>query len=642
MAGAGAALLAVVAIIWILAGNRGDVPAKLAARPSAAAESPAADGHRPKPAVRSADPHRAEPPAGPRTTEPTSEDEKPVDLASDALHRDEPSVAAARGDAPEAEAPVSESEFVAGTAPPDAQAVQAAVADIQSLLKTEYGAAKKVDQKVALAEKLLALVPDSSDASERYALLSEARRLAIAAGNPALAFQAADALGEIFTIDLYELLVKTAEELGAKELSSAARKELAEAIVPLVQAAFDARQFTAGRRLAAVGVAAARKTNQAETAKSLARLGKESAAAEKLAASAADARTQLEANPDDSPANETLGKYLCLYSRDWPAGLPHLARAKDFAWRCGRVGNVGRPCRDAAVKTGDAWWDLAEHGGTDAGRMRARAGYWYREALDSLSGLAKTRVEKRLQEIAASQPGGDLQPGNADGGVIADKVVVWNCHNNTSKDRGMLSCNVELRRANKVVWSKKGIKLAWSRDDEPATTIPLPKMPFDALRVASDTFEDSGPALCEVEIFRGDTNIARGKPVAASGFYYPPTYLPAAVVDGIRDSSQRHVGYWLAPDRQPGWVEVQVAPPGAPAARSSICWIFPQSRNEFMSPSSYRTRPPLGAWRAPARCSCMRCPLAPPRRPLRWTKNIRHLLALPRSAIWLAREASRR
>ena len=44
----------------------------------------------------------------------------------------------------------------------------------------------------------------------------------------------------------------------------------------------------------------------------------ELAAGEKLAASAAAARTQLEQNPDDPKANETVGKYLCLYVSDWP------------------------------------------------------------------------------------------------------------------------------------------------------------------------------------------------------------------------------------------------------------------------------------------------------------------------------------
>ena len=158
------------------------------------------------------------------------------------------------------------------------------------------------------------------------------------------------------------------------------------------------------------------------------------------------------------------------------------------------------------------------------------------------------------------------QPADAIGGIVADKLVVWNCNNHRTGAQGMLSCNVELRRARKVVWSKQGIPLAWSKDEEPATTVPLPKIAFDALRVETVTFHDWGPALCEVEVFRGSTNLAKGKSVTASGFHdadYPPT----AVVDGITNSAREFFGYWIAPDRQHAWVEVQIAPPAASLAK---------------------------------------------------------------------------
>jgi hypothetical protein len=137
---------------------------------------------------------------------------------------------------------------------------------------------------------------------------------------------------------------------------------------------------------------------------------------------------------------------------------------------------------------------------------------------------------------------------------------VWNCNNFQTKDRGTLSCNVELRRAGKIVWSKKAIPLAWSKDEEPATTIPLPRIAFDALRVEAGEVHGLGPALSEVEIFRGDDNLARGKTVTASAVY-DARFPAAAIVDGIKNSQQFAAGYWVAPDNQHGWVEVQVAPP---------------------------------------------------------------------------------
>ena len=676
--------------------------------------------------------------------------------------------------------------------PPSADQIAAAATEIQRVFREEYAAAKKQTDKAALAEKLLTLVPDSTDASERYALLSDARRLAIAAGNPALALQAADALAENFAVDRFEQLAKTAEELADRDLSSAARKEMAEAIEPLAGAALAAGQFSSGRRLATVGLAAARKANQNDLAKSLVRQGKELAAGEKLAASAADARTRLADNPDDPKANETLGKYLCLYVGDWPAGLPHLAKADDAALRAvAELETAADPTPGAQAKLGDAWWDLSAHGGADADRMRARAGDLYRQAVGSLAGLTKTRIEKRLEEIPlpaanvqpldkiGSKPAGvagasrrptpkigqwfdllaitdpakqhredhwhrtaaglladqgkyyplqlpaeimgnfdlhfeftpdssggasfafpvgsgracvavggevaGLDPfegkniadnattvrherlesgkryavdisvrcrdpqqvaimarldgaqilqwqGKADslgmydfwntvppqavglnawtkivfhvaklrllsgstainqelatslpaavpnaknheksspadkvsGGVIADKLVVWNCNNHSHKDRGMLTCNVELRKDGKVVWSKQGVPITWSADEEPATTIPLPKIAFDTLRVETASYHSLGAGLCEVEIFRGTPISLRGsrrRQAEISVRQFPAS----AAVDGIRDSSQAETGYWLGPDRQTAWIEVQVAPPAEQA-----------------------------------------------------------------------------
>ena len=73
----------------------------------------------------------------------------------------------------------------------------------------------------------------------------------------------------------------------------------------------------------------------------------------------------------------------------------------------------------------------------------------------------------------------------------------------------MRSCNVQLREAGKVVWSKEAVPLEWSKDDEPATTIPLPKVRFDALRVEAASSAWLRTGICEVEIFRGSTNLAR-------------------------------------------------------------------------------------------------------------------------------------
>ena len=61
----------------------------------------------------------------------------------------------------------------------------------------------------------------------------------------------------------------------------------------------------------------------------------------------------------------------------------------------------------------------------------------------------------------------DSQPGGA-GGVIADKLVLWNCKSNCGKgSRHARSWNVQLREAGKVVRIKEAVPLEWSKDELP-------------------------------------------------------------------------------------------------------------------------------------------------------------------------------
>ncbi len=153
---------------------------------------------------------------------------------------------------------------------PDEAALKPAVAEIHALFKTEFAKAKKPADKIALAEKLLAMAGESEAATERYALLCEVRSLALAAAQPALMMQAVSALSEAFAVDRLATLTAALEECGGKEWPMAARKELVEQITPLADEAIAAREFKLARRLATIGLAATRKTNQSAEGKNFA------------------------------------------------------------------------------------------------------------------------------------------------------------------------------------------------------------------------------------------------------------------------------------------------------------------------------------------------------------------------------------
>ncbi|HEY1786135.1 MAG TPA: NPCBM/NEW2 domain-containing protein, partial [Pirellulales bacterium] len=583
LVGVGAALVAVIGLVWALAGNSDGPPAQLTSKPSAADDHKVngpdrTDDSKP-PADHAPNPKRVDPlaadvskpaelapadSADDSAEKPSDEPSDNVDTATDSADSpDEVMDPAMPEDSGDADPASAEPDDAPAKAPvPDADALKAAIAEIQSLLKADFSAAKKPDQRIALAEKLLGLAKDSDAPTERYALLSEAQRLAASAGDAGLAMQAIGAQAEEFAVQRLELAADMLDSLASKELPAAARKELVEAILPLIDEAAAASQFKLARRLAAIGLAVARKASATDAAKTLARQSHDLAAQEKLAEAADAARKQLAEKPDDAEAHLTLGKYLCLVAGDWDAGLPHLKQGSDPALRSIAERELaGAETPADQVKLGDQSWDLAdEQKGVEKDRYRSRAGYWYEQAIGELSGLSKAKVEKRLADLPAAPAA--APPVASRGGVIADKVVLWNTHDNDWNDRGMLSCNVELRKAGKVVWSQKAVSVAWKTNEDLATTVLLPKIAFDALRVETVSFQGLGAGLCEIEVFRGKTNLARGKPVIASSSHNasPP---PDAVVDGIRDSSRRLLGYWVALDRQLAWIELQIVPPVA-------------------------------------------------------------------------------
>ncbi len=122
-----------------------------------------------------------------------------------------------------------------------------------------------------------------------------------------------------------------------------------------------------------------------------------------LAKLASSSKTLLD-KPDDPAANLIVGRYLCFVKGNYGRGLSMLIKTnhailgniakQDFA-------NPQQP--DAQIEVGNAWWKLAGKS-TDKDERHAymeRAKYWYLKALPSLSGLNKTKLEKRVEELAA-------------------------------------------------------------------------------------------------------------------------------------------------------------------------------------------------------------------------------------------------
>lgn len=118
----------------------------------------------------------------------------------------------------------------------------------------------------------------------------------------------------------------------------------------------------------------------------------------------------VQQNPIDLAANLALGKFYCLVKGDWPKGLPFLARSGDTDLQELARQEEVRPALAAdEVRLGDAYWTLSDvYSDSGQQQLRARAGYWYKQAQGSLTGLTKARIAKRLSRIEPAPDGAEF------------------------------------------------------------------------------------------------------------------------------------------------------------------------------------------------------------------------------------------
>ena len=119
------------------------------------------------------------------------------------------------------------------------------------------------------------------------------------------------------------------------------------------------------------------------------------------------AMVRLVDQPEDPAANTTAGRYLCYDLRAWDLGLPMLAKSSDAALKKAADMELARPSGSAQLKElADAWYDIGRK--TSSGEARfapyARALGHYQEAMKQASGLTKTAMQQRIDEIEAALP----------------------------------------------------------------------------------------------------------------------------------------------------------------------------------------------------------------------------------------------
>lgn len=315
--------------------------------------------------------------------------------------------------------------------PKDVETV-AAVKLIRDVYQDNYRKAVTPLEKTNLARFLLKQAADTQGTGhERFALLAEARDLALAGGSASTAMKMVDNIGHLYQCDLFQMKSDTLQR-GAQDARSTdmpLHRSIAANSLVLIEGAVVAEKYEVANNLLEIAVGSARKARDGNLVKAAASIRSELTVVEQMHNESVAARAALANSPVDGDAHFKLGRYLCLVVGDWNAGLAHLAQASDAAYRAAAQQDTSAKSGSEQARAGDLWWDLAQQSEFGRQALTERARHWYQLASASgeLSGLTKAKVASRLEtpsvETTPEKPVIDITSAEDNDTPLAKKVI---------------------------------------------------------------------------------------------------------------------------------------------------------------------------------------------------------------------------
>ncbi|HTU24922.1 MAG TPA: family 16 glycoside hydrolase [Pirellulales bacterium] len=138
------------------------------------------------------------------------------------------------------------------------------------------------------------------------------------------------------------------------------------------------------------------------------------------------------------------------------------------------------------------------------------------------------------------------------------RITLHNAHQTEQGNYGTLTCNLQLFREDRLLWSRQNVNVRWSPTQDVATSIDVPAVPATLLRVEIPRLAGQGAALAEVQAFAGADNLALHCPLRTSGNNPGVAGTPQALVDD-RTTSEGKNALWVAPERTTAWLEIALS-----------------------------------------------------------------------------------
>jgi len=276
---------------------------------------------------------------------------------------------------------------------------------IRELFGKDYRSAKVAD-RAALVEKLLAQAKETKDDPvARYVLLREARDISAKIGDATTAMQAAEEMAAGYQVGAGAVRAAVAETLAMKATSTTAAG-VADVLMTAASAARVGEDMDGEIALLKAAEKAARKSGNIGLVTTASKRLKMADTFKLESEKVKPHLETLKTKPDDAEANLAVGRFLCMFKTDWENGLANLMKGSDEKLK--EAAEKDKAAQDGAdaeqVTAGDIWYDMAAKADADIKpALQARARHWYATAVENLTGLTKTRVEKRIAELSPKE-----------------------------------------------------------------------------------------------------------------------------------------------------------------------------------------------------------------------------------------------
>jgi hypothetical protein len=297
---------------------------------------------------------------------------------------------------------------------PDAASQAAAIKVLKELFKPYPPT--RAEEKVKVAKKLMDQAAASgNDLVTQFVVLHEAAELSAAVGDIQAAMHAIDEIGKHFAIDPGAEKLLILSRAKSVHLNADAASAGADAALQIGADEIHKGDFDGAARAAGLAAGFVRQTQDVKLNLASQTLTNDVRKAQAESARVKTAEVKLKADPADSGANLTVGRFLCFWRGDWTRGLPLLAQGSDAALKSIAAADIAAP-KEPAVQfaLAEKWLALAgKETGTPRTQIRQHAATWYEQAQAGLGGLQKSLAEKRLAELheTTAPPGSSATTG---------------------------------------------------------------------------------------------------------------------------------------------------------------------------------------------------------------------------------------